>query len=82
MKIKIGGIYQHYKNKNYYKVIALAKDSESLKDMVVYEAQYDNPLSKHFVRPYSEWSEEVKDVEGNVVHRFTYVKDDEESPNP
>ena len=35
----LNGIYRHYKG-NYYKVLNLAKHSESLEDMVVYQAQY------------------------------------------
>ena len=70
MKIKIGGIYKHYKG-NLYKVIALAKDSETLQDMVVYEAQYANPLSRAWVRPYFEWSEEVTNKQGEKVSRYT-----------
>lgn len=77
MKIVIGGIYRHYKNKNLCKVIALAKDSDTLKDMVVYEALYPNPLSKIWVRPYHEWSEEVKDSMQNKVSRFTFEKESE-----
>lgn len=78
MKVKIDGIYKHYKHDNLYKVIALAKDSASLKDIVVYEALYPNPLSKIWTRPYSEWTEEVKDEQGNKKLRFAFVKDAEE----
>jgi hypothetical protein len=72
MKIKIEGIYKHYEG-NLYKVIALAKDSETLQDMVVYEALYPNPLSRIWVRPFCEWTEEVADKEGNKLFRFTLV---------
>lgn len=41
MDVKIGSKYRHYKGKD-YKVIAIAKNSETLEDMVVYEALYDN----------------------------------------
>jgi hypothetical protein len=73
MKIKIGGTYKHYKKENFYKVIALAKDSETLQDMVVYEAQYPNPLSRIWIRPYCEWTEEVENALGQKVSRFTLV---------
>ncbi len=63
------GIYKHYKG-NTYKVIAVAKNSETLEDMVVYEALYDNPLSRLWVRPASIWDESVK-YEGTIVKRFT-----------
>jgi len=81
MKIKIGGIYKHYKNANLYKVIALAKDSDTLKDIVVYEALYPNPLSRVWVRPYFEWIEEVTDKEDKKVSRFTFVEDSKEENN-
>ncbi len=79
MKVKINGIYRHYKHNNLYKVIALAKDSETLKDIVVYESLYPNPLSRIWTRPYHEWTEEVLDVDGNKKLRFMYVKDDDDA---
>lgn len=73
MKIKIEGTYKHYKNSNLYKVIALAKDSDTLQDIVVYEALYPNPLSRVWTRPYSDWTEEVTDKNDNKVSRFTLI---------
>lgn len=74
MKIKIDGTYKHYKNGNLYKVIALAKDSETLQDIVVYESLYANPLSRIWTRPYFEWMEEVANKEGVIMPRFTLVE--------
>jgi hypothetical protein len=73
MKIKIGGTYKHYKNNNFYKVVAIAKDSENLQDVVVYEALYPNPLSHVWTRPYHEWIEGVKNEKGDSVQRFSLV---------
>ncbi len=73
MKIKIGGTYKHYKKQNLYKVIALAKDSETLQDIVVYEALYPNPLSRVWTRPYHEWVEEVANEKGDIGQRFSRV---------
>lgn len=39
------GRYQHYKGKE-YKVLGVAKHSETLEELTVYEALYDNPESK------------------------------------
>jgi hypothetical protein len=72
-KVKVGDIYQHYKNKNFYKVLCLVKDSETLQDVVVYEAQYQNPISKLWARPYSEWSAEVE-LDGVKQPRFKLVE--------
>ena len=56
-KIEIGKIYRHYKG-NLYKIIALAKHSETLEDMVVYSS-LDN--SKIWTRPQKMWNEIVDD---------------------
>lgn len=66
------GKYQHSKTGNFYKVIALAKHSETLEDMVVYECLYDNPASKIWVRPLSMFTEEVE-INGKKVPRFKFV---------
>ncbi len=65
----INKIYRHYKG-NKYKVIALAKHSETLEDMVVYQALYGN--NDIWVRPLLMWNEEVS-VNGKTVLRFTEV---------
>jgi hypothetical protein len=68
--IQIGGIYKHYKG-NLYKVIAIAKHSETLEEVVVYEALYagDFPMRQVWVRPASMWNETV-----NGIPRFELVK--------
>ena len=53
------GIYKHYKGKE-YRVIGIAKHSETLEDLVVYEALYENEVSKLWVRPLSMFEEEVE----------------------
>lgn len=66
--IKLGK-YKHFKG-NYYEVIALAKHSETLEDMVVYKALYGE--QGMWVRPASMWNEEFE-VDGVKVKRFEYV---------
>ena len=66
------GIYQHSKTGKLYKVLGLAKHSETLEDLVVYETQYDNPTSKLWVRPKSMFIEKVV-INGKKVPRFTYI---------
>jgi hypothetical protein len=53
------GIYRHYKGGT-YRVIGQAKHSETLEDMVIYEALYDNDLSRFWARSLDEF---VGDVE-------------------
>jgi len=63
------GIYKHYKGKE-YEVIGLAKHSETLEDLVVYKALYDD--GQIWVRPLKMFLEEVE-VNGKKVPRFEYV---------
>ncbi len=65
------GIYEHYKGEK-YRVLGVAKHSETLEDMVVYEALYDNELSKLWVRPAALFQESVS-VGGKTVPRFQFV---------
>lgn len=67
------GTYQHYKGKQ-YRVIGIAKHSETLEDLVVYEALYNNPKSKLWVRPLTMFNEQVL-LDGKEVPRFKYIGD-------
>ncbi len=67
------GIYEHYKNPEHrYRVIGVAKHSETLEDLVIYEALYDNEMSKLWARPLEMFTGGVE-VEGKRVPRFKYV---------
>jgi hypothetical protein len=70
-----GALYRHYKTGNTYRVIALGKHSETLEEMVVYEAQYDNPESKIWVRPRGMFEEDVEWPKGSssMVPRFARI---------
>lgn len=63
--IKIGGIYKHFKGKD-YKVLFLGKETEAQKDVVIYISLY---------APYTIWVrslEEFKEyIEDKKVFRFT-----------
>ena len=65
------GIYRHFKG-NLYEVIAIAKHSETLEELVVYRALY----GEHgvWVRPVSMWNETVE-RDGKTYQRFTYIED-------
>lgn len=71
MEIKPGK-YRHFKGK-LYEVIGVAKHSETLEDLVVYECLYENPKSKLWVRPTSMFLENVT-VKSKKIPRFTYIK--------
>ena len=63
------GKYRHFKG-NEYKVIDIAKNSETLEDMVVYKALYGD--CGIWVRPIAMWNE-IVEVNGEQVKRFTYL---------
>ncbi|MBI2439606.1 MAG: DUF1653 domain-containing protein [Candidatus Moranbacteria bacterium] len=68
------GIYEHYKKKR-YRAIGVARHSETMEEMVVYQALYD---SKEFgdqafwVRPKALFLEEIE-IDGRRVPRFRYI---------
>ena len=67
MQIKVGN-YQHFKGGK-YKVIGVAKHSETLEDLVVYQRLADDSL---WVRPAEMFLEDVA-VNGVKVLRFKYL---------
>lgn len=67
------GTYRHSKTGRLYKVIGIAKHSETLEDLVVYECLYDNPTSKLWVRPAKMFLEEVT-IKGKKLPRFQFIK--------
>ncbi len=68
-RIIIGGTYRHFKGKE-YRVIGIAKHSETLEEMVVYQKLYDDGL---WVRP-AKMFLEVVEREGYKGPRFVYTK--------
>ena len=71
MKLRLG-IYRHYKGRE-YRVFGIAKHSETLEDMVVYEALYENEVSSLWVRPLTMFTEIVV-VDGVSMPRFVYLR--------
>lgn len=69
-----GARYRHFKTGKEYIVVAIGKHSETLEEMVVYEAQYDEPdmLSKVWIRPRDMFEEMVEwpSGSGEMVARF------------
>jgi hypothetical protein len=68
VEIKIGR-YRHFKGNDYI-VLYIAKHSETLDTMVVYQADYG--AKDVWVRPAYMWNETVEQ-DGNILKRFTYI---------
>ncbi len=64
------GKYQHYKGK-YYQVLGVAKHSENLEELVVYQALYDEKAL--WVRPLKMFLQNVE-LEGKIIPRFKFVE--------
>lgn len=62
----VGGLYEHFKKKR-YKVLGVARHSETLEEMVVYQALYGE--GGIWVRPVAMFLENVS-VEGELLPRF------------
>jgi hypothetical protein len=69
MELIINGLYKHYKGNN-YKVLHVAKHSETLEELVVYQALY----GEHgvWVRPLDMFLESIE-KDNKVIKRFAYV---------
>ena len=72
-EIKLG-VYKHYKGK-YYEVLGVARHSETLEELVIYRALYeDEKFGKNalWARPKKMFLEYVE-VGGKKVPRFMYI---------
>lgn len=65
------GLYKHYKG-NPYNLMGLARHSESLEEMVVYQAMYGD--YRLWVRPKELFFGTLM-VDGKEVQRFSFVDD-------
>ena len=65
------GRYRHYKG-NEYRVLGIAKHSETLESLVVYEALHENHKGKLWVRPLAMFIETVES-NGKKIPRFEYL---------
>lgn len=72
-ELKIGGIYKHFKGSEYI-VLALAKDSETLEDIVVYVTLYNktDAITHIWTRKLEDFMG-TKEVDGKVVNRFELI---------
>jgi hypothetical protein len=69
-KIKLGR-YRHYKG-HVVRVLGVAKHSETLEDLVVYDHLGTDELSDLWVRPLQMFLEDVE-VEGKRLPRFEFI---------
>lgn len=74
-QVPMGAVFQHYKGKR-YKILCVARHSETLEYQVVYQGLYqcpdfgDCPI---WVRPLKMFLEEVE-YQGNRMPRFTLIE--------
>ncbi len=72
------GTYQHYKGK-LYRVIGTGRHSETLEELVIYEALYNSEkFGKNalWVRPSKMFTEEIE-IDGKKVPRFKKIENQE-----
>lgn len=65
-----GALYRHYKG-NLYRILCVARHSETMEYMVVYQDVSD--ITKIWARPLSMWEEAVE-INGKQMPRFELVK--------
>ena len=69
------GKYQHFKGK-FYKVINIARDSKTLKEVVIYQALYNSPEFGNnalWIRDKKEFFSDVV-VDNKKIPRFKFIK--------
>ena len=64
--IHVGKLYKHYKG-NIYKILCIAKHSETCEDMVVYQSVKNNDV---WTRPLYMWNENIPNLN---VKRFELI---------
>jgi hypothetical protein len=70
-EMQINSLYEHSKTKRQYKLLGLARHSETLEDMVIYQAQYGE--KEIWVRPLTMWAEMVT-INDQQVPRFKLLE--------
>ena len=73
MLLKIDSVYEHVKTGKQYKLLSLAKDVHNLEEVVVYEALFENKVSKIWTRSKEEFLGEAKSPDGTYHPRFKLI---------
>jgi hypothetical protein len=76
MPLIVGKIYVHLKTGTRYRLLAVGKHVKTLEEFVVYEALYDNPVSKVWIRSKESFLGEAKTPEGGTHPRFSIESDE------
>lgn len=64
------GLYQHYSGKQYY-AMGIARHSETLEELVVYQALYGDYAL--WTRPRAMFEQEVE-IDGQLTPRFMFIQ--------
>jgi hypothetical protein len=74
--VVIGGVYKHFKG-DYYQVLTVGLDSETLKESVVYTTLYYNPEkdTRVWIRDKDDFMGTKELEDGSIVERFEFVSE-------
>lgn len=74
MHLIIGSVYEQVKTGKRYRLLAVAKEVRTLKELLVYEALYDNAVSKVWVCSKEEFLGEAQSPDGTFHPRFRLLE--------
>jgi hypothetical protein len=66
------GLWKHSKSGKQYRVIGVAKHTETEEEVVVYEPLYESDFANLMVRPVKMWEETVE-INNEKVPRFVFL---------
>jgi hypothetical protein len=69
--IIVGGLYQHWKFGNLYKVLGVAHHTETNEELVIYQKVTGNEL---YARPKYSFLEIIDTVNDGYISRFEFVR--------
>ena len=69
-----GATYEHVKTGKQYKILTIARESKTLEELVIYEALYDNKVSKIWARTKESFLGDALSPDGTTHPRFRLIK--------